>query len=436
MKMLLLHVWNATERSYRGRFSSMLSYPSLTLSTLAALIPEGLFETVDIVDEMSQAVSYEKPYDLVALSFDTSSSISAYRHAAEFKKRGAYTACGGYHPSALPDEAAHCFDTVIIGAGERSFPRFLREFAAGHPQARYDDQSVRAEDYRVPARGRVTKHKYLKIPSLIADRGCNNRCSFCAISQMWRSNPRPVEDVIAEVKSLRSKLLIFYDPNFFGKRDYALHLMAELRKLRVLWATNATADFGFENELMDAARDSGCRGVLFGLESVNKQSLRDVHKRFWDVERYREAIANVHQRGIAVNGCFVLGFDHDTEEELLSIPRQVRYLGLDLTRFAILTPLPGSRIFQEYDSQGRILTRDWSLYTQHHAVFQPRNMSPRRLEEIYRQVWWETYRWNEVFYRVSHSPWRRNPLLSAILLGASAGFKFLDLGAPGWEGQA
>lgn len=427
MKLLMIHVWNETETSYRGAFSNLLSYPSLTLAVIYSLIPEGIFERIDVVDENSQRVEYDKDfYDLVLMSFETSSSLSAYKHCAEFKKRGSYIVCGGYHASALPEEVLEHCDTIIQGPAEISIPQFMQDFANGEPKERYRNYEICHTDFRMPARDKVTKKKKLKIPAMFANPGCMNACKYCSMRTMWKNMPRPVEDVIEEMKSLKSKMIIFYDPNFFGNREYAVELMNAMIPLKVLWASNATADFGYDHELMDLAYRSGCRGVLLGLESLNTQSLTHAAKMFRDTDKYAEIIANIHQHGMAINGCFVLGFDNDTEEELLALPERVEKLGLDLCRFAVLTPYPGTRQYVEYERDGRILTKEWSRYNQHNAVFQPKNMSPERLDEIYRKVWKESYSWRRVFKRVFGSPWSKH-FYGPILLGANVGFKFLGI---------
>lgn len=427
MQILFIHAWHKYDKSYRGKLSKLLSYPSLTLPTLISLVPEELHAEIDVCDEMSQTIKYDKKkYDVVAISFDTSSSQQAYEHAREFKKRGAYILFGGYHTTSMPEEALEHADTIIIGAGEISLPQFLYDFIKGVPKKSYDNQNIDTCNMNIPNRKAVSRSKYLNIPTIIADRGCNNRCKFCAISEMWKSRPRPVNDVLEEIKSLHTNKLIFFDPNFFAPKQYALELMEGLEKLNIRWATNATADVAFDDELLEAAQRSRCTGVLIGFESLSEQSLKGVHKRFSHAEKYREVVERIHAYNIAVNGCFVLGFDHDTEQELLSMPEKIKYLNLDLTRYSILTPLPGSVMFREFEQENRIITRDWSLYNQHHAVFQPVHMSPRRLEEIYHQIWKETYQFKNIASRVRHAP-NKTLIEKAVLLGTNIGFKFVGV---------
>lgn len=427
MKLLMIHAWNERELSYRGRFSNLLAYPSMTLAVLYSLVPDGIFERVDTIDENSRSVDYDSEhYDLVMISFETSSAYSGYKHCDEFRKRGSYVAVGGYHPTAMREEALLHADTVIVGPAENSVPKFLNDFAAGCPEKIYRDYNVCMADHPIPAREITTKKHTLRIPAVIADRGCFNNCKYCSMRTMWRSDPRPVEGVIEELRGIKSRMVLFYDPNFFGKREYAMELMKAMKPLKKLWACNATADFGYDEELMQAAYESGCRGVLIGLESMSASSLGDADKRFRQADKYKEIIDNIHAHGMAVNGCFVLGFDSDTEEELMALPERVDALELDLCRFAVLTPYPGTRLYRELDESGRIISRQWDRYNQHNAVFTPANMTPGRLDEIYRDVWKRAFTWKRVFHRLRVSPWRHSAYVF-ILLGANMGFKFLGI---------
>ena len=258
MKLLMIHAWNEDELSYRGKFSGMLSYPSMTLAVLYSLVPKGIFEHVDTIDENSARVDYDRThYDLVMISFETSSALAAYKHCDAFRERGSYVAVGGYHPTAMKEEALQHADTVIAGPAENSVPKFLNDFAQGHPEPYYLDYNVCMADHPFPAREITTKKHTLGIPAVIADRGCFNNCRYCSMRTMWRSDPRPVEGVIEELRGLKSRMVIFYDPNFFGKRDYALRLMRAMKPLKKLWACNATADFGYDEELMQTAYECG-----------------------------------------------------------------------------------------------------------------------------------------------------------------------------------
>ena len=424
MRVLMVHVWRKNERAYRAKLSRLLSYPSLTLPSLVPLVPADAELT--IVDEMTEAPNLNGDYDVVLLSADTSSVNQAYGYADHFRAKGAHVVMGGYHVSNLPDEALTHAQTVVVGAAEKSLPAFFEDLRAGQPKPRYDDQTYAAEDLPIPARDRQNRSKSLAVPTIIADRGCNMRCSFCAISEMWRSRPRPVGHVIDEIRSMKTDKLIFFDPNFFRPREYAIELMTELAKLGVQWGCNSTADTAFDDELLELAEKSGCYGVLIGFESINQASLKSVYKRYRQVDNFCEIVDRFHAHHIAVNGCWVLGLDGDTEESILAMPERIREIGCDLTRFAIMTPLPGSRMFDRLEEENRILDYNWDHYDQRHAVFQPTNMTPRRLEELSERVWSEAYSMSAVAGRVRNSA-NRTLREKAYILGANLGFKYLDL---------
>ena len=428
MNILLFQPWHSEDQSYRSKLSSLISYAPLTLATLASLIPQELSCNVEVYDEIVGKADFSKKrYDIVAMSLQTSVAPRAYELAESFRKNGAYIVMGGYHPTYMPQEALKYADTVIVGAAEYAWPQFLRDFAKGTPQRLYDMQNVKSEDIKEPDRSVIPKRKYLKYPAVIANRGCPNNCEFCVISQMWRTcSPRPVEDVINEIKKLKSKMIVFFDPNFFGIRAYAIELMKELAKLKIRWAGSATINAAYDTELMELAQQSGCAGLLVGLESLNKDTLFKSKKGFNDPNKYKEAIAIMQSYGISVNGCFVLGLDGDTEELLLSLPEQVKYLNLNLARFAVLTPVPNSPLYRRLESEGRLLTKDWSKYNQHQAVFVPKNMSPERLDEIYRIVWKETYSFKNLWSRMKNLP-NKSLKEKLICTGANLGFKYLGM---------
>ncbi|MCR4738879.1 MAG: B12-binding domain-containing radical SAM protein [Lachnospiraceae bacterium] len=428
MIILLILPWHTTDRSYRSRLSTLLSYAPITIGSLAAIIEKARPSyRIDTVDEMSQKVDFEKSYDIVMITSITSTVNHGYEIAQRFREKGAYVCMGGYHVKYNPDEALLHADTVFIGPGEYTIPAFLKDFEEGTPKRRYEDTCVRGCDIPAPDRNRISLKNYFKYPAVLANPGCPNRCSFCTISDMWQdATARPAENVIEEIRSLKKKIIIFYDPNFFGNRDYSIKLMKALIPLNIRWAGSATVDVGFDEELLNLAEKSGCNGLLFGLESLNQTALKRAGKDFNRTEHYKEAIDNIKKHGIMVNGCFVLGMDGDTEEDLIKLPERVNELGLNLARFAILTPVPGTRLYRKMDEEGRITDKNWEDYTQHKAVFLPEGMSPERLEEIYRYVWKETYTFKNIFKRVKMITSKG---LTAKLMGFSTnlGFKYLGI---------
>ncbi|MBQ9625111.1 MAG: B12-binding domain-containing radical SAM protein [Clostridia bacterium] len=405
-----------------------MSYTPIALATLSALIPKEIECSVDVCDEIVGKLNYKKKhYDIVAITMQTSVAYRAYELAKHFKEEGSYIVMGGYHPTYMKEEVLEYADTVIIGAAEYSWPQFLMDFVNGKQKRVYDMQNVKGEDIKEPDRSVIPKRKYLKYPPVLANRGCPNQCGFCVISEMWREcGARPVENVINEIKNLKSKKIVFYDPNFFAYKDYSIKLMKELTKLNIKWVGSATVNTAFDTELMEHARKSGCKGLLVGLESLDKDTLIHSKKGFNDPDKYKQAISIMQSYGISVNGCFILGLDGDTKERLLSLPEQVNYLNLNLAHFAILTPVPGSPLFNELEKEGRIITNDWSKYTQNEVVYMPKNMTPEELEKIYKYVWKETYSYKNVFTRIKNMP-KASLSEKLIGIGANIGFKYLGI---------
>jgi radical SAM superfamily enzyme YgiQ (UPF0313 family) len=265
---------------------------------------------------------------------------------------------------------------------------------------------------------------YAPVDTVIASSGCPNNCAFCSIKELAPYSCRPVDEVIAELRSLKRRSVIFYDPNFFANRSYALELMKAMEPLRLRWGATATVDFGFDDELMKAARKSGCNGVLIGFESLNAAALNGANKSFGKPELYRQAVENIHRHRMTINGTFVIGLDEDTVEDLTTLPDGVRKLGIDLPIYFILTPTPGNTFYHEMKAQGRILTDDWSRYSQADVVFQPMNMTPEQLLTLYRRAWRRTYTLWNVLWRVFRAP-GTSCIHKFVVLCMNIGFKFM-----------
>lgn len=426
MRILLVCPWSPGHRRYRSLLSPLISYQPLTIPVLAALIPPALGAEVDVCDEM--ASDYRrflgKKYDVVAVSIISPESGRAYEIADRFREMGAYIVFGGYHMLYNSGEGLLHADTVVIGPAEKAWPQFLADFASGRPAKIYSLPLITADSFAAADRSVLSKRKYLRIPTVIGNPGCGNRCGFCAIHCMYPAGARRTQDVVRELEPFRGGTVIFYDPNFFGDRAAAAELMRAMQPLHLRWAGSACIGAAEDEELLELAQLSGCAGILVGLESVTGSALKGMAKGFNRPERYRENIAAFHRHGINVNGCFVLGMDDDTEEALLSLPGAIDRLGLDLARFSILTPVPHSPLFEKLRREGRILTEDWENYTQDRVVFAPKNMTPERLYEIYRTVWKETYRMGSVMRRVRRAK-TENLRESFTVLGANLGFKFI-----------
>lgn len=408
-------------RHRTGIWSRSLRYAPLTLTTLAALVPEELGASVTLVDEGIQEVDAMLDADLVGISAITGTAPRSYELAAAFRARGIPVVLGGVHPTLLPGEAAAHADAVVTGYAEESWPELLRDFAAGRMKPRYDQAPGLSLSGRpFPRRDLLPKGPFVLSHTLEATRGCTHKCEFCVVPTAWgRPLQKPVGEVVADVKAMGARRLIFLDLNLIADRDYARELFAALAPLKVTWGGLATTLIASDEELLDLAAAGGCRGLLLGFESLTEGSLRETGKAFNLRREYAEVVRRLHARRIAIQGCFAFGFDHDEEKVFDETADFVVEAGVDLPRFAVLTPFPSTPLFTRLEAEGRILTRDWGLYDGQHVVFRPARMSPAALQGGIERAWRKAYRYSSVARRL---------LASRIQLGvsvaANVGYRF------------
>ncbi|HEY4469291.1 MAG TPA: radical SAM protein [Klebsiella sp.] len=419
MRVLLILPFDRTYRR-KGAFSTSIGYAPLTLTTLAALIPADLSVEVDIVDEGVSPPKLDGDYDIVGITATASSSPRAWFLCAHWRARGAHVAIGGAHATLMPEEASLHADTVFIGLAEQTWPQFLYDFASGKPQALYRHEPQRACLSMPTPRRDLLAPRYMKIPTIIANRGCRLSCDFCSIQHQWgkRGLTRPVEEVIAEIRSHGAKRWIFLDPNIYSERTYSLALFKALAPLNIRWSGLSTLNVVDDNEIFEAMKHSGCEGLLLGLENLSQETMQQIGKPTNRVSEYRRQISKLRENGIASLGCFVLGFDEDTEQSIRQTIKDIPALGLDLVRFSVLTPLPGTSLHQRLVAENRILTDNMSLYDNEHVVFQPKNMSSERLQALLHDAWRESYQVKHILHRALIRPGSR-----WLRLAANIGFR-------------
>jgi len=403
MKILLINPADSTYRHDSSAFKRRVSYYALTLPTLASLVPEELDAEVQLIDEGVEPVDGLEDADLVGITSVTPSAPRAYELADQARAMGKTVVLGGPHATLMPDEAQVHADSVVTGFAEETWPQLLRDYAAGQMAPLYSHLGRAAvEGLPAPRRDLLNLKKYLKIPSIQASRGCPNKCSFCAIPEVWgrHYHQRPLDEVVAEIESLGSKRLLFLDPAMTENRQYAADLFRALAPLKKKWAGLSTIRIASDPELLDLARKSGCIGLLIGFESLSQKSLEGINKGFSDAAGYLEAVRILHDNGIGILGTFVFGLDGDDDDVFKRTADFVDEARIDMVRYSVFTPFPGTPVFKEMESEDRIITRDWDRYNTEHVVYKPRNMSPERLQEGLREAWAQTTSYRSILKRV------------------------------------
>ena len=257
-----------------------------------------------------------------------------------------------------------------------------------------------------PRRDLLPRGRFITDDVFEATRGCIHKCDFCVVPSAWGRKPyqKPVEEVIADIRQKKARKLIFVDLNLIADRDYAARLFEALIPLKLQWYGLATVLLADDADLLDLAQRSGCRGLLIGLESISRENLRDSKKGFNSPERYREVVERLHRHGIALQGCFVFGLDDDMPEMFLETARFAVEARIDLPRFAVVTPFPGTALFQRLENEGRILTRNWELYDGQHVVFQPARMTVEQLQRGIETAWKHAYSFRSMLKRLAPPP--------------------------------
>jgi len=422
MKIALLSPRGPLYRHRGGIWKKALRYAPLTLTTLASLIPPEISAEVEIVDEGVDEIDADRvEADLVGISAITGTAPRAYEISRRLRRRGIPVVLGGVHPTLMPDEAIAHADSIVVGYAEESWPRLLRDFLAGRMARRYDQRpDLKLSDLPFPRRELYDTGLVNVAHTIEATRGCIYQCEFCVVPAAWgKPLQKPVADVVADLRQMRAKRVIFLDLNLIADIPYAKELFTALIPLNIQWGGLATTSIAWDDELLDLAARSGCRGLLIGFESMNQDSLREAQKAFNMRRPYHEVVRKIRERRIALMGCFVFGFDHDTTDAFDETYDFVMESHMDLPRYAIAVPFPGTALYRRLKAEGRITTEDWSLYDGQHVVFQPKNMTASELLENTRRVWKKTYSCASIWKRLAAS---RTQL--PIAISANFGYRF------------
>lgn len=424
MKIALLSPKGPLYRHRRGVFRKSLRYQPLTLTTLASLVPAELNAEVELFDEGIEELPDRLDCDLLGMTVITGTASRAYELAARFRERGIRVVLGGPHVTLMPEEARGHADSIVVGYAEQTWPQLLRDFSEGKLQSEYrqaSDFSLNQPELPFPRRDMLDGSRYLTQAVFEATRSCGHNCEFCVAPTAWgrKQFQRPIPWVIDDIRRVGQKRILFVDLNLVSDRKYAMELFSALVPLKVRWFGLSTVLIAHDPELMELMRESGCRGLLLGLESMTNQGLEEAGKTFNRSVDYARLIDDLHGLGIAIQGCFVFGLDSDTPDVFDATAEFAIETGIDLPRFALLTPFPGTPLFGRLASEGRILTRDWELYDGQHVVFQPSGMSIEQLSQGHEAAWKKVYRYSSIARRLGKAR-----TFEPIGIAANLGYRF------------
>jgi len=411
----------------RGSWASILfGYPIITLPHLASLTPKN--HSVKIINENYDPIDFNENIDLVAITCYTMTAPRVYQIADEFRIRGKTVVLGGYHPSALPDEAKQHADSVIIGEAELTWPELIKDLEKGSIKPFYHaDKEFDMSIIPHIRRDLITHNPILG--AVQTTRGCPNKCEFCAITSFYKHGVkhRPVKNVVEEIRQMPNKLFVIHDPSITVNPRYSQELFKELIREKIMkgWVANGNANVlaRIDEEFLNLARKSGCVEWFVGFESVSQESLNGIKKTSNKVKDFKNMVKRVHDHGMTVQGGIIFGFDEDTPDVFDTTLETINDWELDLLEVNILTPYPGTPIFDRFEREGRILTKDWSRYNQVDVVFKPKLMTEKELHEGARKVAREFYSKSSVMKRITKIIMITKKISSIIPAGTNLSFR-------------
>jgi radical SAM superfamily enzyme YgiQ (UPF0313 family) len=386
-------------------FGKHVLTPTLALTSFAATTPDHW--RVEYWDEnlLHGRPPYQPMPEVVGITVHLTFARRAFELARWYRSRGSRVILGGLHVLSCPEECAPHADALALGDGVQLWPRILADVESGRLQPRY--AAGYDTDYRTdpaPRRSLLPRKSFLTTTSLIATRGCHNRCGFCYLATEGLRMPYRMRDpaqVAQEFEADDQPYAVFIDNNLGSRPDYLRQLCAALRPLNKIWSAAVSIDVTDDPSLIHAMACAGCTGVFVGFESLTDENLADARKKTPKTADYARRVRMLHDHGIQVNSSFVLGFDHDRKDVFARTAAWIEENRLECATFHILTPYPATPLFRQMEAQGRLLHREWSFYDTAHAVFRPKHMTPEELEQGYSWIYQRLF---------SHtSIWRRRP---------------------------
>jgi radical SAM superfamily enzyme YgiQ (UPF0313 family) len=396
MKLLLIQPSPRTD--HPDKSFSLLNYisrkqyfmvPPLSLGILAALTPPSW--EVKIIQEPHRTVDFNEPADMVGITANTSNVTRGYQIADEFRKRGIGVIMGGIHPTVRYQEALEHCDSVCLGEAELIWGDVLDDLEKGRLKKLYKaDTYFDLQHYTPPRRDIMTTSNsvFYSAANIETSRGCPYRCNFCSVALTHGSKIRyrSAESVAEEISRVKRKKFFFVDNNVVADHSRAKELFRALIPLKIKWTGQATISIADNPELLKLAVDSGCYGLLIGIESITDEGLKKYKKSKQDFNSLKTSIKTLNDHGISVLAHMVFGNDFDTKESIAETLERLYELEIASATLGIMVPYPGTPLANDLEKEGRILTKEWNLYDIHHLVFQPENFTVEEFNEEIRRI--------------------------------------------------
>jgi radical SAM superfamily enzyme YgiQ (UPF0313 family) len=409
MKLLLIAPEGLEVQGFKGSKHAH----HLNLAVIAALATP-YFKEIKIVEEEFEALNLNESADLVGITMMTCQAERGYQLADHFRKKGVRVICGGSHATFLPEECSERFDAVVVNEAEMVWDELMADFLADRLKPIYrSDNLIDLRDLPMPRKELFHNNgKFTAAEVIQATRGCPLGCEFCTVTQMYgkKLRARPIEHIVEEIKRFRSKRLFFVDDNIFLSRSYAYELCEALIPLKVKWASQGSLELICrDDKLLKLAARSGCASLFVGIETVDQETLNAAHKSFNKVRNYKENIRKMHAAGINVVGSFIFGFEEDTPESFDKTLEFAVENRLSMVNCGIMTPFPGSGVYDRARRENKIFDFRWGQYTGANLVWRHPTMNKEEIEARYDRFRRQFYSWPSIAKRFWAN--RTHPLL-------------------------
>ena len=420
----------------------------LPAATLAGLTPRDV--TVKFYDDRLEAIPFDEPTDLVAISVETYTARRAYQIASEYRRRGTPVVMGGFHATLCPAEVAAYAEAVVIGEAEELWPQLIDDFRHGQLQKFYRQFTRPSLLGLKPDRSIFRGKRYLPIGLIEAGRGCHFKCDFCAVQTVFQQQQtrRPLDEVLGEVQAVwpHKKLIFFVDDNITSNMRRAKEFLRALIPLKIRWVSQASINAAHDEEFLALAARSGCQGLLIGFESLNPETLKSMNKGFNTMQGgYEQALANLRRYRIRLYITFVFGYDHDTPAAFTASVEFARRHQFYIAAFNHLTPFPGTPLYARLQREQRLLYSAWWLdgsYSYNKIPFQPSRMSPEELQTQCVEARRSFYSWPSLIRRsldpvnrANFLMFRNFFLINGMLRAEINQRDYYPLGDSTWPGQ-
>ncbi|MCL4479709.1 MAG: B12-binding domain-containing radical SAM protein [Deltaproteobacteria bacterium] len=337
-----------------------------------------------MIDENVKDIDFTDIPDIVGITGMTAVINRAYEIADIYRQKGAKVILGGIHVSMLPEEALQHADTVVVGEVENVWQNLINDLTGGQLKRLYKGTTeIPLNGLGFVRRDLINKKSYSMPSPIMTSRGCPHNCTYCSVTEFWGHHfrHRPIDDIITEIKAINDKWIAFVDDNIYGDIKHSKELFRRMKPLGVKWVGQGDMRIARNPELLELARESGCEWLFIGIETISTENLKSIHKSFNMGDKYKEAIATIKSSGIKVFGSFIFGLENDDEG---IFERTVKFgieNKLDGANFYILTPFPGTELFEQMEKQGLLLHKDWSKYDANHVVFRHKKLIKKQLED-------------------------------------------------------